>query len=62
MATKRTPSRTTPAEFGVAGHFFRYGQHIVYWRHLSDGAIGIVAILHQRMHRIERFREPFGLA
>ncbi|PTW50463.1 MULTISPECIES: type II toxin-antitoxin system RelE/ParE family toxin [Rhodovulum] len=52
-------SKPIPAEFGVEGFFFRYEHHFVYWRRLSDGDIGIVAILHQRMHQIDRFREDF---
>lgn len=52
-------SRTIPAEFGVEGFFFRYEHHFVYWRRLSDGDIGIVAILHERMHQIDRFKEDF---
>ena len=32
-----------------------------YWRYLSNGDIGIVTILHERMHQIDRFREDFGL-
>jgi hypothetical protein len=32
----------------------------VYWQHLSNGDIGIVTILHERMHHIERFREDFS--
>lgn len=55
-------SRPVPAEFGVEGYFFRYEQHFVYWRRLSNGDIGIVTVLHQRMHQIERFREDFGLS
>jgi len=57
-AFKSTP---VPAEFGVDGYFFRYESHFVYWRRLSSGDIGIVTILHQRMHQIERFKEAFGL-
>jgi plasmid stabilization system protein ParE len=53
-------SRPVPAEFGVEGYFFRYKRHVVYWRRLSNGDIGIVTILHERMHQIERFREDFG--
>lgn len=53
-------SRPIPAEFGVDGFFFRYERHVVYWRRLSDGDIGIVTILHERMHQIESFREDFG--
>lgn len=48
-----------PAEFGVQGYFFRYERHVVYWRRLSSGDIGIVTILHERMHQIARFREDF---
>lgn len=58
--TREIASRPVPAEFGVKGYFFRYEKHIVYWRRLSNGDIGIVTILHVRMHQIERFREDFG--
>ena len=54
-------SRPVPAEFGVAGYFFRYEHHFVHWRRLSSHDIGIVTVLHERMHRIDRFRENFGL-
>lgn len=54
-------SRPVPAEFGVAGYVVRYERHLVYWRRLSNGDIGIVTVLHDRMHQIERFREDFGL-
>ena len=57
----KTLSRPIPAEFGVAGYFFRYERHFVYWRRLSNGDVGIVTILHERMHQIERFRDDFGL-
>ncbi|SDF91372.1 type II toxin-antitoxin system RelE/ParE family toxin [Rhodobacter capsulatus] len=52
-------SKPIPAEFGVEGFFFRYEHHVVYWRRLSDGDIGIVAILHERMHQIDRLGEDF---
>lgn len=29
----------------------------VYWRRLSNGDVGIVTILHERMHQMDRFRE-----
>ena len=54
-------SRPIPAEFGVDGYFVRYERHFIYWRRLSNGDIGIVTILHERMHRIDRLREDFGL-
>lgn len=53
-------SRPVPAELGVEGYFFQYERHFVYWRRLSSGDIGIVTILHERMHQIDRFREDFG--
>ena len=50
-------SRPIPAELGVDGYFFRYEKHYVYWKTLSDGDIGIVTILHERMHQMDRFRD-----
>ncbi|HTW33467.1 MAG TPA: type II toxin-antitoxin system RelE/ParE family toxin [Rhizomicrobium sp.] len=54
-------SKPVPAEFGIDGYYFRHERHFVYWRRLSNGDIGIVTILHERMHQIDRFREDFGL-
>jgi len=59
IATHEVFSRPIPAEFGVEGFFFRYERHVVYWKYLSNGVVGIVTILHERMHQIERFREDF---
>jgi plasmid stabilization system protein ParE len=53
-------SKPVPAEFTVSGFFFRYEHHVGYWRRLSNGDIGIVTILHERMHQIGRFQEDFG--
>jgi toxin ParE1/3/4 len=61
IETRSVTSKPVPAEFGVDGYFFRYERHFVYWRRLSDGDVGIVTILHERMHQIDRFREDFGL-
>jgi toxin ParE1/3/4 len=60
IETHRVRSRPVPAELGVEGYYFRYERHFVYWRRLSNGDIGIVTILHERMHQIDRFREDFG--
>lgn len=57
IETHETPSRPIPAEFGIEGCFFRYERHVVYWRRLSNGDVGIVTILHERMHQMDRFRE-----
>jgi len=52
-------SRPVPAEFGVDGYFYRYEKHFVYWRYLASGDVGIVTVLHERMHQIERFSSDF---
>ena len=61
IATHEVLSRPVPADFGVDGFFFKYKKHVIYWRYLSDDNIGIVTILHERMHQIERFKGDFGL-
>ncbi|MES9897469.1 MAG: type II toxin-antitoxin system RelE/ParE family toxin [Sedimenticola sp.] len=48
-----------PAEFEVVGFFTRYNKHFIYWKELDSGQIGIVTILHERMHQMERFTEDF---
>ena len=60
IATGSVRSRPIPAEFEVEGYFFRYKRHFVYWKTLRNGDIGIVTVLHERMHQIDRFREDFG--
>lgn len=50
-------SRPLPAEFGVAGFFYRHERQFVYWRRLADGRIGIVIILHERMHQLARSQD-----
>lgn len=61
IETHAVTSRPVPAVFGVEGYVFRYERHFVYWRRLGNGDIGIVTILHERMHQIDRFREDFGV-
>jgi plasmid stabilization system protein ParE len=60
IAAHGVVSKPIPAEFGLNGFFFRYERHFVYWRHLSNGDIGIVTILHERMQQIDSFRDDFG--
>lgn len=60
IETRGIASRPVPAELGVEGYFFRYERHVVYWRRLSNGDIGIVTILHERMHQMDRFNEDSG--
>jgi len=60
IATHGVLSLPIPAEFEVEGYFFRYEKHFVYWKTLENGDIGIVTVLQERMHQINRFREDFG--
>lgn len=60
IESRGVTSKPVPAAFGVDGYFFRHQRHVVYWRRLPNGDIGIVTILHERMHQIDRFREDFG--
>ncbi len=59
IETRGVFSKPVPAEFGVEGYFFRYERHFVYWRRLANGNIGIVTILHERMHQIDRLKDDF---
>lgn len=61
IESRGVASKPVPAEFGVDGFCFRFERHIVYWRRLSNGDIGIVTVLHVRMHQIGRFKEDFSL-
>lgn len=53
-------SRPVPAEFGVDGFYFRHAHHFVYWRRLANGDVGIVTILHERTHQMDRLRDDRG--
>lgn len=59
VVTREVLSRPVPAEFGIDGYFYRYEKHFVYWRFLASGDVGIVTVLHERMHQIERFNRDF---
>src|SRR3546814_14951032 len=45
--------RAISAEFGMEGYYHRHERHYVYWRRLSDQCVGIVTILHGRLHQTE---------
>ena len=60
IAAQRFPWRPIPAAFGVEGYVCRYEAHVIYWKILANGDIGIVTVLHERMHQIERFRDDFA--
>ena len=57
IAARQFPWRPIPAEFGVEGFVCRHEKHVIYWKLLDDGSVGIVTILHERMHQIERFKD-----
>lgn len=57
IADHRFPWRPISAEFGVDGYVCRYEKHFIYWKLLGDGGVGIVTVLHERMHQTDRFRE-----
>ncbi|HEV8406893.1 MAG TPA: type II toxin-antitoxin system RelE/ParE family toxin [Sphingomicrobium sp.] len=59
VSSKNVTWRSVPAEFGVVGHFGKCEHHFIYWRALKSGDVGIVAILHERMHKIERIQDLF---
>ena len=60
IARRELHWRAIPAEFGVDGYYCRHEHHYVYWRLLADGDVGIVTILYERMHQMDRFREDDG--
>lgn len=60
IATRQSPWRAIPAEFGVDGYFCRYEKHFIYWHAFDDGVIGIAAILHERMHLTGRLKSLFA--
>ena len=63
LRDRSTASAPVPVPPGVSGYSSRYQHHFVCWREPSGGGIGIgigiVTILHERMHRIDRLREDF---
>ena len=48
--------RSPPSSAWMAG----YEKHFVYWKWLSNGDIGIVTVLHERMHQFGRFLDDYG--
>ncbi len=60
IAARKVIWRRVPADFGVDGYFCHHEKHYIYWKVLTDGTVGIVTILHERMHQIERFKQEFG--
>jgi toxin ParE1/3/4 len=59
ISSKNVIWRAVPAEFGVHGYLGKCGHHFVYWKLLAAGDVGIVAVLHERMHLIAQIRNVF---
>lgn len=60
IAERRFPWRPVPAAFGVDGYVCRYERHLIYWKLLADGDVGIVTVLHERMHHIGLYKDDFA--
>jgi toxin ParE1/3/4 len=60
IANREFPWKAIPAEFDVSGFVCRYERHFIYWKILADGSVGIVTILHERMHQIDRFDDDWS--
>ncbi len=60
IAARTFPWHPIPAEFGVDGYFCRHEKHVISWKLLTDGRVGIVTTLHERMHQAERLKEALG--
>lgn len=61
IESRQILSRPIPAHLGVDGYFCRFESHFIYWKWLADGDVGIVTILHERMHQIDCLRDDYGL-
>jgi len=59
IADRRTPWRQIPAHYEVVGYYARYEHHLIFWREMADGAIGVALILHERMDVAGRLRSAF---
>jgi toxin ParE1/3/4 len=60
IARRELVWRAVAADFEVDGFYCRHEHHFIYWRTLSDGDVGIVTVLHERMHQMDRFRADDG--
>ena len=60
IAARKLPWRQIPASYGVDGYYCSYEYHLIYWRELADGSVGIVTVLHERMSQPRLVREAFN--
>jgi len=59
IANRTAFSKPIPAILEVDGFVSCYEHHYIYWKHLEDDTVGIVTILHERMHQIDRLKDDF---
>jgi toxin ParE1/3/4 len=60
IAAREFAWRAIPAEFRVSGFVCQYERRFIYWKRLADRTVGIVTIVHERMHHIERFKDDLS--
>lgn len=61
IADQTAFSKPIPAILGVEGFVSRYQHHYINWKQLANGQIGIVTVLHERMHQIERLKSELTI-
>ena len=59
IANREVLWRPVPGEFKVNGYYTVYQKHYIYWKELASGKVGIVTVLHERMHQLDRFKDDF---
>jgi toxin ParE1/3/4 len=59
IAARALPWRPIAAEFCVDGYVYHHESHYIYWKILPQGAVGIVTILHERMHLPARLHDDW---
>lgn len=60
IAGRQIVGRAIAADFEVDGNYHRHEHHFIYWKVLTTGSVGIVTILHERMHQMDRFKDDAG--
>jgi toxin ParE1/3/4 len=60
IVSKEVLWRPVLADLEVEAWVTRYEHHYIYWKQLDDGRVGIMAVLHERMHQAARLVELSG--
>lgn len=50
VGDSKTKSLPIPEAYDVSGFYYYYENHIVYWKYLKSGDMGIVTILPKHLH------------